>query len=96
MQSDRGSHYTSPLFSKLLEELYITQSMSRKGKCLDNAPIESFFGHMKCELAYEHFDNLQDLKSVVDEYMLYYNYERPIYEKNKMTPQQIEDSILFI
>ncbi len=95
MQSDQGGHYTSPVYSNLLEDKGITQSMSRKGKCLDNAPIESFFGHMKGELAYEHYDNLQDLQSVVDEYMVYYNYERPIYEKNKMTPQQIEDSILF-
>lgn len=94
MQSDQGSHYTSPVFSALLQELRITQSMSRKGKCLDNAPIESFFGHMKGELAYEQYDNLEDLQKVVDEYMIYYNYERPIYEKNKMTPQQIEDTIL--
>lgn len=94
MQSDQGSHYTSPIFSALLEEMNITQSMSRKGKCLDNAPIESFFGHMKGELAYEQYDNLEELQNVIDEYMIYYNYERPIYEKNKMTPQQIEDTIL--
>lgn len=94
IHSDQGSHYTSPIYSELLEQHNITQSMSRKGKCLDNAPIESFFGHMKGELAYEHYDNLSELQAVIDEYMLYYNYERPIYKKNKMTPQQLEDSIL--
>lgn len=55
--------------------------MSRKGKSLDNAPIESFFAHMKGELAYEHYDNLEDLQKIVDEYMVHYNYERPKYEK---------------
>lgn len=70
--------------------------MSRKDKCLDNAPIESFFGHMKCEQAYEHIDNLQDLQVLIDEYIAYYDYERPIYEKNKMSPQYIENSILFV
>lgn len=69
--------------------------MSRKGKCLDNEPIGGFFGHFKDEVAYEHCKSITELREIVSEYMLYYNNERPIYEKNKMTPQQIEDSILF-
>ncbi len=90
IHSDQGSHYTSPQFAKLLDEYQITQSMSRRGKCTDNAPIESFFGHFKCEVAYEDCKNIQDLKQIVDDYMIYYNYERPQVHKQKMTPHEVE------
>ena len=55
----------------------VTQSMSRKGNCLDNAVIESFFGTLKAE--YFHLatlDGLHDLEAGVDDYIHYYNYER--------------------
>lgn len=94
IHSDQGSHYTSPQFSKLLNEYQITQSMSRRGKCTDNAPIESFFGHFKCEVAYEDCTNLKELKAIVDDYMLYYNYERPQMHKQKMTPHEVECHIM--
>lgn len=76
--------FTKEFINKLISSC---SSIPKIRKFLDNALIESFFRHMKYVLACEHFDNLQDLKAVVDESMLYYNYERPIYEKNKMTPQ---------
>ena len=47
IHSDQGSHYTSPKFQRLLKHYNLRQSMSRRGKCWDNAPQESFFGHMK-------------------------------------------------
>jgi putative transposase len=50
IHSDQGFHYTHPDFQQRLKELSITQSMSRKGNCLDNASMESFFGHMKDEI----------------------------------------------
>jgi putative transposase len=53
LHSDQGFHYTSPLYSKAIQTLGITQSMSRKGNCIDNAPIESFFGHLKDELDFK-------------------------------------------
>ncbi len=90
IHSDQGSHYTSPQYSKLLNQYHIEQSMSRRGKCTDNAPIESFFGHFKCEVAYEECDNISQLKKIVDDYMLYYNYERPQIHKQKMTPHEVE------
>lgn len=96
IHSDQGSHYTSPQFSKLLDEYHITQSMSRRGKCTDNAPIEPFFGHFKCEVAYEDCTNIQDLKAIVDDYMLYYNYERPQMHKQKMTPHEVECHLMCI
>ncbi|STZ63453.1 Integrase core domain [Moraxella lacunata] len=56
----------------------ITQSMSRKGNCLDNAVIENFFGTLKEEIFYEQtkFTSLNELKKVIDEYIHYYNYDR--------------------
>ena len=50
IHSDQGAHYTSVMFIDLLKDLEIRQSMSRRGNCLDNAPQESFFGHMKDEV----------------------------------------------
>jgi putative transposase len=43
LHSDQGVHYTNPLFQKKVKKLGITQSMSRKGNCWDNAPMETFF-----------------------------------------------------
>ena len=96
IHSDQGVHYTSPQFSKLLNNYGITQSMSRRGKCTDNAPIESFFGHFKCEVAYESCTNMSELVSIIDEYMVYYNYERPQVHKQKMTPHEVECQLMCI
>ncbi len=96
IHSDQGAHYTSPLFSEVLNEYQITQSMSRRGKCTDNAPIESFFGLLKCEVAYEDCKNIYDLKLLIDDYMLYYNYERPQMYKQKMTPHEVECHLMYI
>lgn len=95
IHSDQGSHYTSPQFSNLVTKIGLTQSMSRRGKCTDNAPIESFFGHFKCEVAYEDCKSLDELKKLVDEYMIYYNYERPQIH-TKMTPHQMECQVMNI
>ncbi|EIT86901.1 putative transposase for insertion sequence element IS3 family protein, partial [Fictibacillus macauensis ZFHKF-1] len=50
LHSDQGMHYTHPEYSRRVKEMGFTQSMSRKGNCWDNAPMESFFGHMKDEI----------------------------------------------
>ena len=52
------------------------QSMSSKGNCIDNAPIESFFGHMKDELDYKSCVSIEELRLEIARYMAYYNYER--------------------
>ena len=44
---DQGFHYTNPQYIKAIKDLGMVQSMSRKGNCIDNVPIESFFGHLK-------------------------------------------------
>ena len=53
IHSDQGFHYTNPSYIEIVKELKMIQSMSGKGNCIDNAPIESFFGHMKDELDYK-------------------------------------------
>jgi putative transposase len=52
MHSDRGSQYASHEYRKLLKQFQMTQSMSRKGNCWDNAPMESFFKTLKVERTY--------------------------------------------
>jgi putative transposase len=68
--------YASPEYRAKIKELGITQSMSRKGNCLDNAPIESFFGHLKDDVNYSEAKNFNEHKEVVDGYINYYNKER--------------------
>ena len=60
--------------------------MSRSGNCLDNAPIESFFGHLKDEIEYKECKTLDEIRAKIDEYMYYYNNNRYQWGLNKMTP----------
>ncbi|MGL4449805.1 MAG: IS3 family transposase, partial [Sarcina sp.] len=73
IHSDQGVHYTSPIFQKLLKKNNLDQSMSRKGNCWDNAPQESFFGHMKDEIDYKNCNTFEELQVLVDDYIDYYN-----------------------
>ena len=73
IHSDQGVYYTSPIFQNLLKKHNISQSMSRKGNCWDNAPQESFFGHMKDEIDYRSCNTLDELQLMADDYMDYYN-----------------------
>jgi transposase InsO family protein len=75
LHSDQGFQYTNKKYYNKLKELGITQSMSRRGNSVDNAPIESFFGHMKDEIEYRNL-NFNELKLVIDKYMLEYNQQR--------------------
>lgn len=73
VHSDQGSHYTSPKYQKLIKKYGLDQSMSRRGNCWDNAPMESFFGHLKDEIDYQSCKTLKELKSKINHYMVYYN-----------------------
>lgn len=86
VHSDQGSHYTSPVYRNKLKHYGITQSMSRKGNCLDNAPIESFFGHMKDEIDLKNCKSFNEVKDIIDRYIEYYNHQRPQWTLKKMTP----------
>ena len=88
IHSDQGAHYTSHVYRNILRENKIKQSMSRKGNCLDNAPIESFFGHFKDESDYKNCKTFEELKNEVDKYIKYYNNERPQWGLNGKTPAE--------
>ena len=94
IHSDQGFHYTNPSFIAAVKEMRMGQSMSRKGNCIDNAPIESFFGHLKDELDYQASRSFEELCSKIEEYMEYYNYERKQWTRNKMTPVEYRDHLL--
>lgn len=94
VHSDQGSHYTSPTFQKLLKKNNLGQSMSRRGNCWDNAPQESFFGHMKDEMDYKSCNTFDELQAVVDDYMDYYNNFRCQWNLKKLTPVQFRNQLL--
>ncbi len=68
--------------------------MSRKGNCLDNAPMESFFGHFKDEVDYKSCKTFEELKLKISEYMDYYNNERKQWTLKKMTPVEYRTHLL--
>lgn len=87
LHSDQGWQYQMKKYQYLLKQKGVTQSMSRKGNCLDNAIIENFFGTLKTELFYlMKFKDINHLKSEIKEYINYYNNERIKSNLNKMSP----------
>jgi len=75
--SDRGFQYTSKAFKLKLDKVSATQSMSRIGRCIDNGPIEGFWGIIKSEMYYlRKFDNFDELKLAIDNYIEFYNNKR--------------------
>ncbi|TDV97878.1 integrase-like protein [Bacillus badius] len=72
---DQGSHYQMNRYQNTLEEHSITQSMSCKGNCLDNAVMENFFGLLKSELFYlQEFESIEHFEKELDIYIHYYNH----------------------
>ncbi len=90
LHSDQGSHYTSVAFRRLLEDKGLTQSMSRKGNCWDNAPQESFFGHMKDELKpySRKWTAFEQVKERIDDWIDYYNNDRYQTPLKSMSPNE--------
>ncbi len=86
LQSDRGFQFQTDAYRSLTKQFGITPSMSRKGNCLDNAPTESFFSHLKEELLrHIKINDFQEAVQVVDDYINFYNHDR-IQLKTKLTP----------
>lgn len=74
---DRGFQYTSYGFKRKLDAAEMTHSMSRVGKCIDNGPMEGFWGTLKCEKYYlHHYRTFEELNKANNEYMHFYNYKR--------------------
>lgn len=94
IHSDQGVHYTSPIFQNKLKEKEIGQSMSRRGNCWDNAPQESFFGHLKDETNIIECDTFEDLTEEIDDYIDYHNNYRAQWNLKKMTPVQYRNHLL--
>lgn len=94
IHSDQGFHYTNPLYTHELKNLNMVQSMSRKGNCHDNAPMESFFGHMKDDIDYKNCKTFAEVAVVVNDYIEYYNNERYQWGLKKMTPVGYRDHLL--
>ena len=94
IHSDQGFHYTSPLYIQRVKQLNLIQSMSRKGNCVDNAPIESFFGHLKDELDLSICSTFEELTKLINGYMNYYNNQRYQWGLKKMTPVQYRNHLL--
>jgi transposase InsO family protein len=89
LHSDQGWQYQMPLYRRLLAEHGLVQSMSRKGNCLDNAAMESFFGTLKSEFFYlNHFDTIEQLQAGIRQYIHYYNHHRIKTKLKGLSPVQ--------
>lgn len=90
VHSDQGCHYTSNAFIAKLREAEFVQSMSAKGCCWDNAPQESFFGHMKDEIKAEvaKCRKFPDVQELLEDWMDYYNHDRYQWGLLKLSPAE--------
>ena len=90
IHSDQGSHYTSYKFIDVLKDNELRPSMSRRGNCWDNAPQESFFGHMKGELSEKKssWTSFEKVCADIDDWMDYYNNDRGQWNLEKLAPNE--------
>ncbi len=95
LHSDQGWHYQMNQYQKTLEQHQITQSMSRKGNCLDNAVIENFFGLLKSELLYlQEFDSIGHFERELADYIYYYNHKRMKAKLKDLSPVEYRTQVL--
>lgn len=94
IHSDQGFHYTNPQYISIIKKLKMVQSMSRKGNCIDNAPTESFFGHLKDDVDCHDCKTFAELKEKIGQYINYYNNERQQWDLKKMTPVEYRNHLL--
>ena len=95
IHSDQGFHYQHSSWANKLEKFNITQSMSRKGNCLDNSPMENFFGILKQEMYYgEDFKSYDELVNEIEKYIKWYNEDRIKTKLNGMSTDYIPLKIL--
>ena len=90
VHSDQGCHYTSNAFVEKLRDSNFVQSMSRKSNCWDNAPQESFFGHMKDEIStvVMNTDTYEEVEETVMDWISYYNDKRYQWDLKKLSPSE--------
>ena len=89
IHSDQGFHYQNKQWTKRLKKRNIKQSMSRRGNCIDNSPMENFFGILKQEMYYgEKFKNIEDLENEIKNYINWYNNKRIKTKLKGLSPVQ--------
>lgn len=89
LHSDRGYQYTSKMFRAKLNKANMIQSMSRVGRCIDNGPMEGFWGILKSEMYYlRKFTDKQDLMDAIEQYIHFYNTRRYQKRLHCMTPME--------
>lgn len=89
LHSDQGWQYQMPAYRRQLAQRGLTQSMSRKGNCLDNAAMESFFGTLKSEFFYlNRFESIEQLQAGIRQYIHYYNHDRIRTKLKGLSPVQ--------
>lgn len=94
LHSDQGWHYQMSRYQKTLKDRNITQSMSRKGNCLDNAVIENFFGILKTELLYlQEFESIEHFIQELHDYIYYYNNKRMKQKLKDMSPVEYRTNV---
>lgn len=94
LHSDRGFQYTSHDFHRLLIEAGFTQSMSRVGRCIDNAPMEGFWGILKRECYYRRkFTDKEVLAATIESYIDYYNFSRYQRRLRVSTPMEVYERL---
>jgi putative transposase len=92
LHCDRGFQYTSTAFKRKIEKARMVQSMSRVGRCLDNGPMEAFWGTWKSEKYYlNKYRTFEELKTDVEEYIQFYNKERLQKRRNGLSPLEYRD-----
>ena len=93
--SDRGFQYTAMIFKKKLDDAGMTQSMSRVSRCIDNGPMEAFWGMLKSEMYYlKKFNSYDELEAAVIDYIDYYNNHRYQKRLRCMTPLEYRQHLL--
>lgn len=89
LHSDQGWQYRIPAYTRVLQQKGMVQSMSRKGNCLDNAAMESFFAVLKSEFFYlNKFRSIAELKNGLKKYIHYYNHDRIKMKLKGLSPVQ--------
>ncbi|WP_032007501.1 IS3 family transposase, partial [Acinetobacter baumannii] len=95
LHSDQGWQYQMAHYQQQLKQHGLIQSMSRKGNCLDNAVIESFFGILKSECFHgEKFQSIDELEKTIREYIHYYNHERIKVKLQGLSPVQYRNQFI--
>ena len=94
IHSDQGSHYTSVQFIRLIKDSELRQSMSRRANCWDNAPQESFYGHMKDEIDISECTTFVEIHEAISHWTDYYNNDRYQWDLARLSPKEYYEYLL--